>query len=107
MNRCRLLAGLLAVGLLAAAAGPGFADRVPSPRGGGQKSPGARQDITVPYLTNGKDAFRGGGVAPKIYASPVVDDPKYPQAKPVFNLIFYGSKQGFGDKSNGAKPRTP
>ena len=25
--------------------------------------------------------------------------------KPVFNLIFYGSTQGFGDASNGAQPR--
>jgi len=45
-------------------------------------------------------------VAPLIYKSPSVDDPKNPQAKPVFNLIFYGAKQGFGDKSNGAAPRT-
>jgi len=47
------------------------------------------------------------GVAPYIYASPIVDDPRYPQTKPVFNLIFYGASQAFGDQQNGAtlKPK--
>jgi hypothetical protein len=76
-------------------------------RTSGQKSTGARTDITVPYLTSGKSAFISGSVAPKIYSSPVVDDPNNPQSKPVYNLIFYGSKQSFGDRSNGATPRTP
>jgi hypothetical protein len=48
----------------------------------------------------------GNGVAPRIYSSPTVDDPKNPQAKPVYNLPFYGAVQGYGDASNGAKPRS-
>jgi hypothetical protein len=102
------MAGLLAAGAVLLAAGNARADHTGSLRTNGQRSNGARTDITVPYLTSGGSAFlRGSGVAPRIYNSPTVDDPKYPQAKPVFNLIYYGSKQGFGDKSNGAKPRTP
>jgi hypothetical protein len=62
-------------------------------------------DITVPYLNSNGDSFKGRSVAPRIYSSPVVDEPNKPAAKPVFNLIFYGSKQNFGDKSNGAGPR--
>jgi hypothetical protein len=34
-----------------------------------------------------------------------VEDVKNPQARPVYNLIFYGSVQSFGDKSNGAVER--
>jgi hypothetical protein len=74
-------------------------------RNGGQRVTGTRPDITVPYLNNGFNAFNAANVAPKIYSSPVVDDPKAPQAKPVFNLIFYGSREHFGDRSNGAGPR--
>jgi len=94
------LAGLVIV------AGAVRADHVPSMRSGGQRSTGARSDITVPYLTTGKSAFMPGSAAPRIYASPIVDDPKNPQTKPVYNLIFYGARQSFGDKSNGATPRT-
>ena len=47
-----------------------------------------------------------GAVAPRIYSSPIVDDPANPQARPVYNLIFYGGRQAFGDRSNGAVPRT-
>lgn len=71
----------------------------------GQKTPGVRGDITVPYLTTGNSAFMGKSVAPKIYSSPIVDDPENPQAKPVYNLIFWGSVLAFGDKSEGATPR--
>ncbi|HZT78849.1 MAG TPA: hypothetical protein VFA26_01400 [Gemmataceae bacterium] len=71
----------------------------------GYRSSGARADITVPYTTDGYSTRMHGVVAPKVYASPVVDDPKRPQSKPVFNLIFYGAKQSFGDRSNGATPR--
>jgi hypothetical protein len=97
--------GLLALGVAALVVGQAAADRTPSVRERGQKSNGARTDITVPYLNNGGDAFKGRSVAPRIYSSPVVDEPKDPGAKPVFNLIFYGSKQNFGDKSNGAGER--
>jgi hypothetical protein len=43
-----------------------------------------------------------GGVAPRIYSSPIVDDPKNPGARRVFNLPFYGGVMSFGDRSNGA-----
>jgi hypothetical protein len=104
--RCgRLMGGMLALGLFAVFVVPASAERTATTRTGGQKSTGSRPDITVPYLTNGTDAFKGGKVAPKIYNSPNMDDPKNPQVKPVYNLIFYGSKQSFGDKSNGAGER--
>jgi hypothetical protein len=57
-------------------------------------------------LTTGRSAFNGYSVAPKVYSSPTVDDAKNPGSKPVYNIIFYGSKQAFGDTSNGATPRT-
>ncbi len=60
----------------------------------------------MPYLTNGTSAFGAYSVAPRIFSSPIVDDPANPQARPVYKLIFYGSQQGFGDRSNGAVPRT-
>jgi hypothetical protein len=107
MKRGQWLTGPLTLALLAVFAASALAERTPSVRTGGQKSTGARGDITVPYLTNGTDAFKGAKVAPKIYSSPAVDDPKGGKAKPVFNLIFYGSKQSFGDKSNGAEERRP
>jgi hypothetical protein len=81
------------------------AERVPMTRTSGQRDSGARPDKTVPYLTNGDSGFGAYKVAPRVYASPTVDDPANPQARPVYNLPFYGSVQGFGDKSNGAVPR--
>jgi hypothetical protein len=99
-------AAALAVGLAFGAVNPAWAEREPSTKTVMPPSPGARVDITVPYLTTGRTTLGVyNGVAPRIYASPIVDDPKNPQAKPVFNLIFYGSAQSFGDKSDGATPR--
>jgi hypothetical protein len=71
-----------------------------------------RGDITVPYLTNGFTTLGVyQGVAPRIYASPTVYDPKNPQIRPVFNLPFYGATHSFGDLSDGAvsrpKPSAP
>jgi hypothetical protein len=95
--------GLVALGLFAVVVGPARADRTPSTRTSGQRSSWPKSDITVPYTTSGASAFMTtGSVAPRIYNSPIVDDPKNPQARPVFNLIFYGSVQAFGSKSNGA-----
>jgi hypothetical protein len=105
MQRWQWLAGVGTVAVLLALSDSAWADRVPSTRTAGQSNFGTRQDITVPYLTTGRSAFGAYSVAPRIYASPTVDDPKNPQAKPVFNLIFYGSVQSFGDKSNGATPK--
>ncbi len=106
MNRWRLVTGLAMLGALVFGAGKVEAGRTVGMRTAGPRSNGVRSDITVPYLTTGRSAFMPNFVSPRIYTSPVVNDPKYPQAKPVFNLIFYGSQQGFGDYSNGAKPRT-
>ncbi len=105
MNRWRWLAGIGSLVLFMTLIGSAQADRVPSTRSSGQRSHGARMDITVPYLTTGKSAFGAYSVAPKIYSSPIVDNPTHPQSKPVFNLIFYGSTQSFGGKSNGATPK--
>jgi hypothetical protein len=108
MLRRLTAATALAAGLALGAAGPARADRVPSSKTVVTPNPGSRVDITVPYLTNGNTTLGvWNGVAPRVYSSPIVDDPKNPQAKPVFNLIFYGSSQAFGDKSNGATPRPP
>ena len=41
-----------------------------------------------------------------IIYSAYVPDAKNPQMKPVYNLIFYGSVLAFGDRSEGATPRT-
>jgi hypothetical protein len=105
MNRWRWLAAALAIGVIVGLAGVASAGRTQTTRSEGMKSTGSRVDITVPYLTTGNSAFMAGSVAPRIYSSPIVDDPANPQARPVFNLIFYGAKQSFGDKSNGAVMR--
>jgi hypothetical protein len=102
MNRWLLTAGLLVL-----AAAPARAERVPMTRTSTQPCTGTRTDITVPYLTTGKSPFGAYSVAVKIVATPTVDDPKNPQARPVYNLPFYGGSQSFGDGSNGAvsKPK--
>jgi hypothetical protein len=108
MQRWNWGVGLLVpcLGLLLATAAR--AERVPSSKVYYPTYPGVRPQITVPYTTNGNSTLGVyNGVAPRIYNSPVVDDPKNPGIKPVFNLIFYGSAQGFGDASNGAGQRPP
>jgi hypothetical protein len=100
------LAGALALVAVAALAGSASAERIPTTRTEGMKSSGSRVDITVPYLTTGYSTFMSGAVAPRIYFSPIVDDPANPQSRPVYNLPFYGGRQAFGDRSNGAVPRT-
>jgi hypothetical protein len=73
--------------------------RVPSP----PPATGSRPDITVPYTTDGRSTLMfAGRVAPRVYSSPIVDDPRNPGARPVFNLPFYGSVMSFGGRSNGA-----
>jgi hypothetical protein len=106
MKHGRWFAGLLLAGAVLLAGGTARAEHAPTVRTSGQHSTGSRTDITVPYLTTGSSAFMSGYVQPKIYASPQVDDPTNPQARPTYNLIFYGSVQGFGDRSNGAVPRS-
>jgi hypothetical protein len=101
MTRSRIGAGLLGLALLA---GTALADRTPSTR---VPSPppatGSRPDITVPYTTDGRSTLMDAGkVAPRVYSSPTVNDPKNPGIRPTFNLPFYGAVQSFGDRSNGA-----
>jgi hypothetical protein len=76
--------------------------RTPMVRTEGQRNPGVRGDITVPYLTTGYSAFGAYHVAPRIYSSPNVVDTEDPGATQVYNLPFYGAVQSFGDRSNGA-----
>jgi hypothetical protein len=104
MNLLRWTKGLVALTLLTCLASPVHADRTPSRRAEGQKSPGARVDISVPYLTNGASAF-GFPVSPRIYAAPVVDDPAKPGTRPTFNLPFYSGRMGYSGAANGAVPK--
>ena len=102
----RLITAARTLAALLALVGTADAERTGITRTQGQKSTGSRIDITVPYTTNGNTAFGVyNGVAPRIYSSPIVDDPKNPQAKPVYNLPFWGAYMSFGDKSNGAAPK--
>jgi len=87
--------GLLALGLILTCSSRLLPIRIPSVRTSGQKSSGSRIDQTVPYLTNGKNAFQGYNVAPQIKSSPSVSDKTDPGAKPVYNLPFYGGRQAF------------
>ncbi len=107
MRRWPWLTGAVLLGVLFIGKGDARAERTATQRTSGQYSTGARRDTSVPYLTTGRSTFMSGSsVAPKVYASPTVDDPRNPQAKPVYNIIFYGSVQSFGDRSNGATPRS-
>jgi hypothetical protein len=105
MNGGRLLAGITALTAWLAIAGTAAADRTRSVRTAGERQHGTRPDIVVPYLNHGLDAFHANGVAPRIYSSEEVDTPSSIGARRVYNLIFYGSRQSFGDKSNGARER--
>jgi hypothetical protein len=107
--KCRWLGTALLVPCLCLlAATAARADRVPSSKAYMPPQPGALPQIAVPYTTNGFSTLGvAQGVGPRIYNSPIVDDVRNPGAKPVFNLIFYGSGFSFGDASNGATPRQP
>ena len=104
MRQWRWAKGAACLALLACLA-PALADRTPSRRAEGQKSTGARVDITVPYLTTGGSAFGAYSVAPRVYAAPVVDDPAKPGTRPTFNLPFFGARMGFSGTANGAVPK--
>jgi hypothetical protein len=104
MTMIRLTA-LVALILLA---GSAEASRVPSRKADGQRTPGARGDITIPYLTNGTSTLGVyNGVGPIIYATPTVNDPRNKGILPVYNLIYYGSKQSVSGSNPGAMPRRP
>ena len=92
--------------VLAAFAGAAQAGRVPSQKAEGQRAPGARGDITVPYETNGYSTLGVyQGVGPIIYANPTVSDRRNEGVLPVFNLIYYGSRQSVSSTNPGAEPR--
>ena len=106
MHRWSWAAGPLILGLMLLTTAAVRADRVPSQKTVVPRDPGDRGDITVPYLTNTNTALGVyQGVAPIIYATPVVDDPRKPGARPVYNLPFYGASQAFGDGSEGVVSR--
>jgi hypothetical protein len=110
MVRWHAAAGLLVLGLFLLTANPARADRVPSSKVVIPPSTGTRVDITVPYTTDGYSTLIvNQRVQPRVYSSPEVDDPNNPQARPVYNLPFYGGSQAFGDKSNGvvSRPKYP
>ena len=97
---------IFALVVLAALAGSAEANRVPSHKAEGQRAPGARGDITVPYVTNGRSTLGvATGVGPIIYANPTVSDPRNAGVLPVFNLIYYGSSQSTSATNPGAEPR--
>ena len=105
MFRLPALAALVALAVLA---GSADAARVPSRKVPSRPTTGGRVDVYVPYLTNGYSALGVyQGVAPAIYASPIVDDPAHPQSRPVYNLPYYGARQAFGGASQGAVDRQP
>jgi hypothetical protein len=105
MKRLIGLAAALAA-LLALRTPAAHAERVPSSKVQVEAQHGSKPDIRVPYTTNGNQNLGvAQGVAPRIYSSPTVSDPTEPQARPVFNLPFYGAIQNFGGVSNGAMPR--
>ncbi len=108
--RARLLAGTICALALVLLATPALrAERIPSSKIQVEPAHGTKPDIRVPYLTNGNGNLGvpvGQPVAPRIYASPIVDDPVYPQVRPVFNLPFYGAVMNFGSGSNGVADRT-
>jgi len=87
-------------------AGLARADRVPSSKTVLPRNPGARGDITVPYLTNGYTTLGvWQGVAPLIYGKPGLGNVDDAQSRPVFNLIYYGSRQNYNSSNPGAFPR--
>ncbi len=108
MRRLRWSSGLLAVAAALFAVSAAHAERVPSSKAVAPTVSTAKNDIFVPYTTNGRGTLGvAQGVAPRIYSSPDVEDSRYPDTRRVYNLPFWGGVQAFGSKSNGAVPRLP
>lgn len=106
MPRSLLMIALAAALVVAARAD---ASRVPSRKVEIVPSSGSRIDITVPYVTNGRSTLGvWNGVAPKILADPGLGNrADAPQARPVTNIIYYGSNLYPGSQFGGAMPRKP
>jgi hypothetical protein len=103
--RAILLAGLA---LLLAATAATAQQRVPSRKTAIRPSSGAREDITVPFLSNGFSTLGvANGVSPIIIKEKALELEDDAQARPVINLQFYGSKQSFDSKGFGATQRPP
>jgi hypothetical protein len=103
-----MLLFLIAAAGLGLAAGRADAARVPSTRVPTELNNGARGDITVPYITNGRSTLGVyQGVAPRMYSGPALGAQNDPMMKPVYNIIYYGSKLGANDSNTGAQPREP
>jgi hypothetical protein len=99
---------LAALATLAVLAGSADAARVPSSKVPSPPTTGGRANIFVPYTTNGFSTLGvSQGVGPRIYAKPTVNDPVNSGVLPVYNLIYYGSKQSFNRSNPGALPRKP
>jgi len=98
--------GLLLAALFFLAHGEAFADRIPTVRNPGMRTPGVKGDHSVPYLTTGNSAvMTTTSVAPKIIESPQLNNGNQPAVLPTYNLQFWGAVEGIGDNFNGAVPR--
>jgi hypothetical protein len=109
MSRWRGALGLIVLGLFLLTTGPARADRTPSNRVPTYLNNGARGDITVPYTTNGISTLGVyNGVAPFYTATPIVDDPRNPGARPVYDVYaYYGASKNYGSTEGAAPRRTP
>ncbi len=105
MHCWRWAVGLLVPVLMLLTAAAARAERVPSHKTEIPRDPGVLPVVAVPVTTNGFGNLGVyQGIAVRIYATPVVDEPRNPQARPVYNLPFYGASQAFGS-SNGVDSR--
>lgn len=105
MNRVLLAIAIVAVLILT---GTSHAERVASRKTEITPSSGARPDIFVPFLTNGRSTLGVyNGVAPIIIQQPGLGTANDAQLRPVYNLPYYGSAQAPNSSFMGAIPREP
>lgn len=84
------------------------AGRVPSVKTQIVPARGARPDIYFPYTTNGRTNLGvWNGVSPWIYDKNGLGENPNSQARPVYNLIYYGSSTSPSSDFIGAMPRKP
>ena len=106
MNVWSWATGLAVLGLFLLSVAPVHAERTSGTRTLTNFNNGARGDITVPYTTDGRSTLMVNGyVAPAFNKTPIVDDPKNPGVRPVYNVYsFYGATKNYG-ATEGAAPR--